>query len=236
MTNKPLAEPQFTYPIFDMYGANLFHGTYSDVQNNPDIVYAVQKHGDKIEIVDSIPKTPPRCDALITQKEGIFLAIKHADCQAAILYDPVTHTIAIVHAGWKGLVKNIYKKTVHTLQQIYSILPENLLVAIGPSLGPKNSQFVNYKTEFPDTFWSFQESPLYFNLREIAKEQLITEGVLKHKIYVEETDTFEDAINCHSYRRDKTNVRMTTIAGLTRQTAFLAGRSQGCRSCHNGNK
>jgi YfiH family protein len=216
--------PQFTYPILDVYGKALFHGTYSHAPTHPDIVYAIQEHGDRVEVIDSIPSSPPHCDALITQKKGILLAIKHADCQAAIFYDPVTRTTAAVHAGWRGLVQNIYQKTIHAMQQSYAVLPENLLVAIGPSLGPKNSQFLHYKSEFPEPFWAYQESPCYFNLREIARDQLISEGVLNKKIYIEATDTFEDALRCHSYRRNKTPHRMATIAGLTRQTAFQAGQ------------
>ncbi len=207
-------KPQFTYPIFDALGKNLFHGTYSHAPSHSSIVYALQEHRDQIEIIESIPTSPPRCDALITQKQGLFLAIKHADCQAAIFHDPVTQTSAAVHAGWKGLVQNIYQKTIQAMRKTYSVLPENLIVAIGPSLGPKNSQFLHYESEFPKPFWAYQESPFYFNLRSIARDQLLAEGILKENIYIEETDTFSD-MRCYSYRRDKTSQRMVTLMGRT---------------------
>ena len=218
MNNPVFPQPQFTYPIFDGYETQLFHGTYRDLQNSPHLLYPVQVHGNEVEKIDFCPTSPPQCDALITQNTEILLAIQHADCQAAILFDPVTKSLGVVHAGWKGLVKNIYKKTVQAMQNAYSVRPENLLVAIAPSLGPKNSQFLNYKTEFPESFWPYQEPPFYFNLRKIALDLLADEGVLKERIFIEKTDTFENTLACHSYRRNKTALRMATLAQLIPQT------------------
>ena len=43
------------------------------------------------------------------------LVIQHADCQAAIFFDPVRKAIANVHCGWRGSVCNIYAKTVEKI-------------------------------------------------------------------------------------------------------------------------
>ena len=65
------------------------------------------KNGDKI----------PVADALFTTEKGVGLAITHADCLAVIFYDPVHEAIAVIHAGWRGLVQNILARTVDALHR-----------------------------------------------------------------------------------------------------------------------
>lgn len=208
--------PHFRYSIFKER-ADLFHGTYSYLPEDPRIVSAFQTHGDQIAIVDKIPETQIQADALITQRDNLFLMIKHADCQAAILFDPVTKTLATVHAGWRGLVQEIYKKTIQKMKNAFQINPKDLIVAIAPSLGVKHSEFINYKTEFPKTFWKHQTSPFYFDLRNIAQEQLLDAGIQEEHLEISPIDTFEDVTRCHSHRRNNTPHRMGTIAGINSQ-------------------
>lgn len=213
--NRPaLPKPEFTYPVFQLYNDKLYHGTFTDLLENECVAFGKQIHGDSIAIIDQMPKEPIPCDAMITQSAGLLIGIKHADCQAAILFDPVTNTLAVVHAGWRGLVQNIYGKTIAKLKSNFSVDPGNLLVAIAPSLGPSHSEFIHYKNEFPEQFWSYQEAPSYFNLRKIAELQLINEGISQNNLFIEATDTYEAIGSCHSYRRNKTEKRMATIAGL----------------------
>ena len=47
-------------------------------------------------------------DGMVTREKGVALMIRHADCQAALFYDPESEVIANVHCGWRGSVKNIY--------------------------------------------------------------------------------------------------------------------------------
>ncbi len=155
-------------------------------------------------------------DILVTQEKGVGLAIQHADCQAAILFDPVTESIGALHAGWRGQVQGIYQEAIRQMKEIFGTKPEDLLVAISPSLGPKNSEFVHYRTELPQEFWNFRISETYFDLWSITAWQLETAGVLKENIQIARLCTYEDPSSFHSYRRDKTRDRQhTTIIGLS---------------------
>ncbi len=179
------------------------------------LVSGKQVHGTGLE---SIPEPSylieEGCDGLLTNAGGLGLLIKHADCQAAIFFDPIKKVIANVHCGWRGNVQNIYAKTVHRLKEKYGSRPEDLFVCISPSLGPENSQFVNFKTEFPENFIPFQIRAEYFDLWEISKMQLKSAGVLEEHIEIAGICTLEEKNDFFSFRRDKKTGRNGTVVAL----------------------
>ncbi len=175
-------------------------------------VSGTQVHGDGVIWVKEREQVVGECDALITSKAGIGLMIKHADCQAAIFYDPVNRALSNVHAGWRGNVKNVYRATVQKMQEAFGSKPQNLLVGISPSLGPNHAEFKNFKSEFPESFWDFQVRPFYFDLWAIARHQLQECGILAHHIEIAEICTYENQQDCFSYRRDKVTGRNATLA------------------------
>ncbi len=159
-------------------------------------------------------KIIPFCDALVTDVPGLGLIICHADCQSAIFYDPIHRILANVHSGWRGSVQNIYAETAQYMKNKFNTKPEDLLVAISPSLGPENAQFINYKQELPESFWEFQVKPYYFDFWAISRLQLQQVGILPHHIQLAEMDTFSDTDKFFSYRRDKTPSRNGTVVSL----------------------
>jgi polyphenol oxidase len=174
-----------------------------------------QVHGDGVACVNEKDQHLGDCDALVTDKAHIGLMIKHADCQAAVIYDPVRRVLANVHSGWRGNVKNIYRATIQKMGQAFGSRPEDLLVGVSPSLGPEHAEFKNYKVEFPEDFWTFQVRPEYFDLWAIARHQLEQCGVLPHHIEIAGICTYANKEDCFSYRRDKVTGRHATIAMLT---------------------
>lgn len=170
------------------------------------------EHG--TQILEAVPNKVERGDALITQSAGLGTLITHADCQAAIFYDPIQHALANVHCGWRGSVKNIYQKTIKTLGTRYGSKPENLLIGISPSLGPEASEFIHYEKELPLSFFAFQVKPTYFDFWQISKWQLMECGILPHHIQIAEICTYSHSADFFSYRREKETGRHATIASL----------------------
>ncbi len=76
------------------------------------------------------------CDAVATDREGVALCIRTADCVPIFLADPVRRAIAVVHAGWRGSALEIAGRAVECLVTEFSCRPENLRAAIGPAIGP----------------------------------------------------------------------------------------------------
>lgn len=78
----------------------------------------------------------PEADALITQKPNICLMVLTADCVPVLIYDPQNHVAAAVHAGRKGTVLEITRKTVDVMRWEFGCRSSDLIAGIGPSIGP----------------------------------------------------------------------------------------------------
>lgn len=180
-----------------------------DILGIPTLTRARLSHSDTIMLAP----TSSLCDAVATKQPNLGLLITHADCQAAIFYDPKKHALANVHCGWRGNVQNIYAKTVAFMQSEFGSAPEDILVGISPSLGPHDAEFINYKTELPEHFHSLQIKPHHFDFWEISKRQLQEAGILPKHIEVAEISTFSSE-DCFSYRREKVSGRHGTVAML----------------------
>jgi polyphenol oxidase len=75
-------------------------------------------------------------DALITDRPGVPLLLRYADCTPVLIYDPPHHAIAVIHSGWRGTVQGIVRSTLAAMKQAYDSRPADLVAAIGPSIGP----------------------------------------------------------------------------------------------------
>lgn len=175
------------------------------------IQFAKAVHGSIVSPVTAIADV---CDGLISKEQAI--GVTHADCQAALLYDPIRNVSAAVHAGWRGMVKNIYSEAVHQLVENYGSCPQDIIVGISPSLGPCHAEFKHYREEFPESFWKYQVKENFFNLWELGKDQLHACGIKKECIEIAEICTFESSHDYFSYRRSNlTGVHATVISILS---------------------
>ncbi len=190
----------------------LSHAVFLNDQAAAQILIPKQLHGKEVMRVDAETQLAPSGDALSTNALGLSIGVTHADCQAAILYDPVKHAVACIHSGWRGSVLNIYKRAIVHMKQQYRSNPQDLLLCIGPSLGPESAEFIHYKEELPSQFWEYQVTPNHFDFWEISKDQAIECGLTPEHIEIARLDTKEG--DFYSFRRDKTNKRHITTAKL----------------------
>lgn len=78
-------------------------------------------------------------DALVTTTPGLGLVVMVADCVPIVLYDPVAHVLACVHAGWAGTVRLVAEAAVSTMVGLGS-RPGDVLAAIGPAVESERYQ------------------------------------------------------------------------------------------------
>lgn len=167
------------------------------------VVYSRQVHGHAVVAVGGrggVSGFP--ADALTTDCRGISLATTCADCQCALMYDPVRGVVANVHAGWRGSVLGIYTAAVRSLQRRYGCHPRDLLVGIGPSLGPERAEFVNYQKELSTHFWSYRVGDCHFDFWSIARAELEACGIRPDHIEIAGICNYDNPTDCFSYRRD----------------------------------
>jgi len=75
-------------------------------------------------------------DGLITDEPNVPLFTQYADCVPLFFVDPVHRVVGTSHAGWRGTVAEIGAVTVERMCADYGCRPENILAAVGPSIGP----------------------------------------------------------------------------------------------------
>jgi YfiH family protein len=178
-------------------------------------VYPVQSHGVNVHRITAKNRNQEACaDALYTTERGVAIAVTHADCQAAIFYDPVHEAVAVAHSGWRGSVQNIYGRVVDTLKREIGTQAHNLLVCISPSLGLDHAEFKNYKQELPKEFWEYQKKPYHFDFWAISRMQLARSGILDKNIEVAEICTSCNTEDFFSYRKEGDTGRNATVVAL----------------------
>ncbi len=109
------------------------------------IVCGRQVHGNRVRVVDEthagrgaevIDDALSETDALATRTVGLPLMVYTADCVPLVAYDPTNHALGVAHAGWRGTIGNVCGNLVETMKQVFGTDPADLVVGIGPSIGP----------------------------------------------------------------------------------------------------
>ena len=103
-----------------------------------------QVHGSNVAVVDealvgtgatALADTIKDTDALVTNLANVPLLLFFADCVPLLFADERQGVCAVAHAGWRGTVAQIGRKTVEAMQQAFGSRPEDIIAAIGPSIG-----------------------------------------------------------------------------------------------------
>ena len=165
-----------------------------------------QVHGDVcIEVtgptdVDTAPTV--EADAQFTDKTDLGLVIKTADCQPILLTSTTGSAIAALHVGWRGNVLNVPAVGVRTFCQAYGLMPSEVMVVRGPSLGPGEAEFVNFGQEWGPAFlpW-FDTEHQTMDLWSLTRHQLTEAGVLPQNIFSVDLCTKSLPELFFSYRR-----------------------------------
>jgi hypothetical protein len=181
------------------------------IKSDP-VFFSTQLHGDKIIIVSEKSDDVFEGDAFITNKKGIPLVIKVADCQGILLFDPVTFTIAAVHAGWKGVTVNIVGKTIKKMEEIFKVNPKNLLAAVSPSIGPCCAEFSDPLNELPVFMIPYIKNK-YVDLWSATRDHLKDAGMSDEHIQIFGECTKSNPDKYFSYR-NKDAGRMAVFIGL----------------------
>jgi len=136
-------------------------------------------------------------DALITQRPGLGVFVKTADCYPVLLADPVRGVAAAAHAGWRGTAAGIVGATLRRMKERFGTSAADVFAAIGPGIGAC-CYFVG-----EDVARKFgREDAGKIDLAAANRRQLMEAGVPAEQIEVVGRCTFCDAEDFHSFRRD----------------------------------
>ncbi len=181
------------------------------------IVYPAQIHSANIKHV-FIPGIVPNTDALITQTRGLFLSIQTADCFPLFLYAPKKNVVGIIHAGWRGAKGGIVSRTLHFMQRNIGADLSDLHVAIGPGIQKECFEVqADVYEQFPEKYLiqHADNAKRYLDLCEFLKDELTTNNVPDHQIYVRNECTKCRNDLYYSYRLEgQKSGRMMGIIGI----------------------
>jgi polyphenol oxidase len=103
------------------------------------IMTLTQVHGRGVVVVRkgvSTPRGRPEADIVVSNDPEVAVAVRAADCVPLLMADARTGAVAAVHAGWRGTAAGAATAAVGALTREFGSQPDDLVVAIGPSIGP----------------------------------------------------------------------------------------------------
>lgn len=152
-------------------------------------------------------------DALVSNQPGVGLSIRTADCLPILIADPKNRAVAAVHAGWRGVVCEVAAKAVERMTQHFGSRPGDLVVAIGPGIGPCCFEVG------PEVAVQFGLSGrTKVDLVETMRRQLGRNGVNAGQIFSSGLCTYCNAELFESYRRDReASGRMTAMISVVNE-------------------
>jgi purine-nucleoside/S-methyl-5'-thioadenosine phosphorylase / adenosine deaminase len=171
-----------------------------------------QVHGNRV--IDADTETPySAADAAVARRPGTVCAVLIADCIPVLLTDRAGTTVAIAHAGWRGLAAGVVENTVCAMQ----VEPGAVLAFLGPGIGPGafevgpdvRDAFVGADPGAADAFTPYVPGKWLADLFTLARRRLRHAGVTD--IYGGGLCTYSNSTKFFSHRRERTTGRMAAL-------------------------
>lgn len=174
--------------------------------------WLAQVHGAHVIEADHLNHMPA-ADASVARAPGTVCAVMIADCLPVLLCDEDGTTVAIAHAGWRGIAAGVIENTVAATK----VVPDKLRSYLGPGIGPRafevgpevREAFLARDKKSSGAFVALAADKWLADLFGLARRALSRAGV--SRIYGGGLCTYSDAERFFSYRRDGTTGRMAAL-------------------------
>ena len=124
----------------------------------------------------------PDADGHLSTAHGLLMGVTVADCVPVFLADPTRRALALLHAGWRGVVAGILKAGIRGLGGRFGSRPRDIFVHLGPAIcgscyevGPEVHKALGLPVP---------GEPTAADLREILGRHALAEGILEGHITV----------------------------------------------------
>ncbi|XP_004707975.1 purine nucleoside phosphorylase LACC1 [Echinops telfairi] len=146
-------------------------------------------------------KEPESYDGITTNQRGVTIAALGADCIPIVFADPVKKACGVAHSGWKGTLLGVAMVTVNAMMAEYGCSVEDIIVVLGPSVGPccftlpKESAEAFHNVD-PECVRLFESPNPYVDIRKATRVLLERGGVLPQNIQDQNQD-LNLCTSCH---------------------------------------
>jgi polyphenol oxidase len=93
-----------------------------------------QVHGTRV-VTSGKDGDRPEADGIVTEDPSVAVVVRVADCAPILIADRRLGVVAAVHAGWRSTMQRIAPEAVAALKERFGSRADDLVAAIGPSLG-----------------------------------------------------------------------------------------------------
>jgi YfiH family protein len=187
-----------------------------------------QVHGDAVFVVPTGEVAPGEgacgvADIIMTSNPDSAVAVQAADCVPLLFFDPVNGAVAAAHAGWRGTAAGVARSTTRAMADRFGSRPADLIVAIGPSIGPccyrvGEELLGAFGPEGRRWFYHLAGGWM-LNLWNANRDQLVEAGLKSEHVHVAELCTAMHPDVFDSFRRDATAAGRLAAA-IRPQTRF----------------
>lgn len=213
--NKPLPGAQH------VFGTKAEHTIAAVMERLGPVAHMQQVHGNRV-VYAPTSGLYEDCDAVYTDHDNLWLAVKTADCAPVLISSPAA--VAAVHAGWRGLQAEIIPATIQTLCDEFGQTPEDLHLALGPCLTQPHFEVENRFREYFDVpnaaryFSANRPGHVLMDFPGLVRAQALAAGILDIHFHTASRCTFTEGETFHSYRRDGQNAgrQISLISKLPR--------------------
>lgn len=161
-------------------------------------------------VLDAAPVR--EADGMGTQKSGLGLLVKSADCQPILCAHLSGKYIAALHVGWKGNRIAFPHSGLLAFCHHYAIPPQEVCVVRGPSLSPAMAEFIHFDEEWGAAFrdW-YNPTTQTMDLWSLTRFQLEQAGIPSQQIYSLDLCTASIEQSFFSYRRSRESGRQASV-------------------------
>ena len=165
--------------------------------------------------------TRPEADVIVSNASDAAIAVRAADCVPVLIADRETGAVAAVHAGWRGTCAGASGAAVSALRAEFGSRPDNLVAAIGPSIGVccyevgpelvdafaaagyERHLIDRWFTSTPAPRGSRARNPLRLDVAGANRDQLVLAGLPEEQVYLSGLCTAMNLDVLTSYRAEK---------------------------------
>lgn len=174
-----------------------------------------QVHGARV--VPPYPADPrPRADAWAgSPAPGVLLGVLTADCVPVLLCHPLSGSLGLAHAGWRGALAGVARAAVRAM----GVPPREIRAVLGPAIGPCCYQVGG---EVIDALgaesvhlqpWPGEAGKCRLDLSGLVRSELLSAGLEGTAVEVLPLCTFCRDDLFYSYRREGATGRMCSFLG-----------------------
>lgn len=143
------------------------------------------------------------CDALWSDRRGVSIGIKIADCLPVTMIDPTHSVIANAHSGWRGAAQRITAKTLDALEQSSPFDASSAFAYLGPSIRVCCFEVdEEVAAQFEERFIDRSHAKAHVDLPAVTAALLRERGFAAGRISDSELCTRCEGSIFHSYRRE----------------------------------